>query len=140
MLPLIRSGSVIQVEPVDVTALRLGDIIFYRSRGNRQSAHRLIRKHPVRGSMLFFTRGDSLPWRAVDRVEPGQVLGRVVAVEWRRGFKVRLDRGPGRRLSLLLAAMSPLLRWSYPSLSKLKRKLIPEPPFWEQPADPAAVK
>lgn len=123
MLPLIRSGNVIQVEPVDVTSLRPGDIIFYRSFGNSQKAHRLISKQPVRGRMMFFTKGDSFPRRAVEQVEPEQVLGRVVAVEWRRNLQVRIDRGPGRRLGLWLAKISPFLLPAYLALSRIRRGL-----------------
>lgn len=120
MLPGIRNGNVIQVEPVDVTSLRLGDIIFYCADGSRHIAHRLISKRLVQGRMMFFTRGDSLPWSAVEQVEPEQVLGRVVAIEWLPGLRLRLDSGLGRSLGLLLSRISPLVSWTYTPLSRLK--------------------
>jgi len=85
MLPFIRSGQVIQVAPVQVADLRLGgrDLLSYS--GGALAAHRLLKKQLVEGRMLLATRGDSLPASKVEMVETGQILGRVVSVEWWAG-------------------------------------------------------
>ena len=122
MLPFIRSGQVIQVAPVQVVDLRPGDVIFYRIQGGALAAHRLLKKQLVEGRMLLATRGDSLPASKVEMVETGQVLGRVVSVEWWPGLTLRIDAGLGRRLGLFLARTGFLLAWAYPPLRKLKEQ------------------
>lgn len=122
MLPFIRSGQVIQVAPVQVVDLRPGDVIFYRIQGGELAAHRLLKKQWVEGRMLLATRGDSLPVSKVELVETGQILGRVVSVEWWPGLMLRIDAGLGRWLGLCLARTSLLLTWAYPPLSKLKEQ------------------
>jgi signal peptidase I len=96
MQPTIRDGEVVTVEPLSPSDVRKGDIILYR-RGEGLIAHRVIRimKGPgtARSSAIasygmFVLRGDAST--ACDLpVEPGQVLGRVVAVE-RQGRSISL--------------------------------------------------
>jgi len=118
MSPCIPNGSFIHVKPVEISRLRPGDIIFYRT-GETLVAHRLLRREGAPPCLTLLTRGDSFPRSAVERLQPGQVLGRVVAVQWPLGWKLRLDCGPGRRLSLLLARLSPFLWPAYLTLRKI---------------------
>jgi signal peptidase I len=108
MFPLIRTGSLLQVQPLEMGQPRPGDVILFQS-GEALVAHRLIRKEPRQGNPVLITRGDAFPWHAIERVAPDQVLGRVVSVEWRPGWTLRLDSGPGRLLGRLLAPISPFL-------------------------------
>lgn len=123
MFPLIRSRSLIRVEPVEPAWLNRGDVILYQA-GEVLVAHRLLRKEGRRDRLTLITRGDSFPWSAIERLAPEQVLGRVVAVEWPQGLKLRIDRGAGRRLGLLLARVSPFLWPAYLALSKIKQGVL----------------
>ena len=122
MFPLIHSRSLIRVQPVEPGHMRPGDVILYQS-GEGLVAHRLIKKEPGPGKTVLVTRGDAFPWRATAQIDPEQVLGRVVSIEWRRGLKVRIDQGPGRRLGILLARISPFLLPIYLFLSKINQAL-----------------
>lgn len=123
MFPLIRSQSRIQIKPVKSDQLRRGDVILYRA-GEALVAHRFLRREAGTGNPVLITRGDAFPWRAIERLRPDQVLGQVVAIEWRGGPKLRIDRNPGRRLGILLAKISPLLFPGYLLLSKIKLNLL----------------
>ncbi|MFZ2087958.1 MAG: hypothetical protein WAU47_05235 [Desulfobaccales bacterium] len=122
MTPLIRGGSVIQVEQVEAGGLKLGDVLVYRD-GGRLVAHRLIAKRQGPDSLLLITRGDAAPWRHRQEVAPGQVLGRVCAVKWRRGLSLRIDSGWGRVLSLILGVSWPLPQGIFFVLVKVKTGL-----------------
>lgn len=122
MTPCIPSGSVIQVNPAEISSLHPGDVILYRTAG-QMVAHRLIGKQQRHGKLVLITRGDILPRTTVEHLTPEQVLGRVEVVEWSYGLKLRIDRGLGRRLGLLLARISPFLYPGYLALAKIKRVL-----------------
>jgi signal peptidase I len=111
MLPLIRSGNIIQVEPVKVQDLRVGDVVVHHDSADALVAHRLIRKSLVQGRIVLITRGDAFPGSAAEEVEPEQVLGRVVEVEWGKGLKIRLSSTPGRLLGILFARIFPPGLW-----------------------------
>jgi hypothetical protein len=122
MFPLIRNRSLIQVEPVAADRWRAGDVLLYRS-GKFLVAHRLLRQEQRQGKPVLLTRGDAFPWWATERLRPQQVLGRVVAVAWPGGLKLRIDRGAGRLLGLLLAKLAPLLYPGYLFLSRIRQGL-----------------
>lgn len=107
MLPLIRSGTIIQVEPVKVQDLRVGDVVVYHNYAEALLAHRLIRKSLVQGRIVLITKGDTFSGNATEEVEPEQVLGRVVVVEWGKRLKIRLSSAPGKFIGILLARFSP---------------------------------
>ena len=119
MTPLIRGGCLLQVEQVDLKALRFGDIIVYRT-GETLVAHRLIGRKGHGRNLRLLTRGDANFRRCREEVKPAQVLGRVSAVNWRRGVRLRIDSGVGRMLSLALAAAWPIPQGLFLLLSRLK--------------------
>lgn len=122
MRPSIWSGQTVEVAPVQCADLRPGDVVFYQSFGGLV-AHRVIHKKQAHGRIRLATRGDGCPGMALELVEPEQVLGRVVAVDWGKGLRIRTDAGPGRFWGILLSQISPLMQWAYPPLSRFKRKL-----------------
>ena len=119
MYPFIKNGDIIEVKPVEASAVRLGDVIFYRSARGRLLAHRVIKVDAQHGQVVLVTKGDSSP--GPDQlVHPEQVLGRVVVIK--RGERtIRLDRGPYRLINVLWARLSPHSPWFYPILRKAKR-------------------
>jgi len=111
MFPLIRSGNIIQVEPVKVQDLRVGDVVVYHDCADSLVAHRLIEKSLVRGRVVLTTKGDTFPRSGAEKVQPEQILGRVVAVEWGKRLKIRLGSAPGKFIGILLARFSPHIPW-----------------------------
>jgi len=122
MQPLIPEGALIEVEPRGPEALRRGDIIVYRS-GESLVAHRLVGKTGAGESLRLITKGDAASWGVREEVAPGQVLGRVCAVNWRRGRRLRIDSGWGRMLSLVLAVAWPISQAGFGLLVKVKTGL-----------------
>ena len=119
MHPFIRDGDIIEVKPTEASAIRLGDVIFYRSSRGRLLAHRVIKVGAQHGQVALVTKGDSAS-SSDQLARPKQVLGRVVVI--RRGERtIRLDRGPYRFINVLWARLSPYSPWFYPLLRKAKR-------------------
>ena len=98
MIPTLRPGDEIAVEPAPIEALQPGDLILFQG-GRELVCHRLVAVSP--GALL--TRGDAGS-SAGERIAPHHVLGKVVKIRKRTlwlGFKVALQS----------ALLPPLLRW-----------------------------
>ena len=80
MQPAIGDGDALILAPVDLLAVRPGDILLYRKQ-HRGIAHRVVYvQHALPAIGAFLLRGDAT--RTCDApVEPDEVLGRVVSVE-----------------------------------------------------------
>ena len=99
MYPFIHDGDILTVQPARAETLRLGEIAFYRTRGDQLAAHRIIRLDAQEGRVWLTTRGDA-SLDGAELVVAEQVLGRVVDLQ--RGAKVvRLDQGFQKWLALL---------------------------------------
>ena len=104
MIPTLRSGDEIIVEPVPIEALRPGDLILFQG-GRELVCHRLVE---VSGGALL-TRGDA-GLSAGERIAPHQVLGKVVEIRQRTlwvGVKFTLQSA---LLPLLLHCLRRLQR------------------------------
>jgi signal peptidase I len=121
MLPFIRNGEIVEVEPVDIGQIRVGDVVFYRTWSGRILAHRVIEKRKGEKGVVLVTKGDAVP-RPDVLVYPDQVLGRVMAVE-RSGRNIRFDNGLHRLVGVLYARVSPFSSWIYPILGRVKRAM-----------------
>jgi len=91
MYPSIRDGDVVEIAPVPMHEIGVGDVIFYRA-GRRLFVHRVIEYCPEGPGLHLVTRGDALcvPDRPVQ--EEADMIGRVEAV-YRGQRAIRLDRG-----------------------------------------------
>jgi len=116
MFPLLRTGSVVQVAPVAVEDLRPGDVIVYQRAGEAVVAHRLVGKSRKQGRLTLVALGDSFSRDTLEHIQPEQILGIVVAIDWGRGLKMRIDAGPGRTLGVILGKLAPLSRMIYSAL------------------------
>jgi signal peptidase I len=110
MYPSIKNGDLVEVEPIQTSGVRLGDLVLCRYGGSRAVVHRVIRTSTQEGVIVLVTKGDSAP--LPDRpVLPEQVLGRVVAIH-KRAKRVQVRSGLGRvtsRLWVWLSPFTPLL-------------------------------
>jgi len=62
MGPTVKVGSLLLTRPVDVDALRVGDVITYRSPGNHTTlTHRIVSMRQEKGDWVFKTKGDASP-------------------------------------------------------------------------------
>jgi len=60
MEPTVKVGSLLLTRPVDVDALRVGDVITYRSPGNHTTlTHRIVSMRQQDGEWVFETKGDA---------------------------------------------------------------------------------
>lgn len=100
MIPTLRPGDEIAVEPAPIEALRPGDLILFQG-GRELVCHRLV---AVSGGALL-TRGDAGS-SGGERIAPHHVLGKVVEIRQRTlwlGFKLGLQ-------GALLRSLLPWLR------------------------------
>jgi signal peptidase I len=121
MSPFIKDGDVLEIKPVEVSEIKLGDVIFYRTE-SRIVAHRVIKKVSGNGKAFLITKGDSSP-SSDEPVHPEDLLGKVITVE-RNGSSLRLDTLPARWINLLWVKISPFSRYIYPVLKKIKHVIV----------------
>ena len=124
MFPFLRDGDVIQVAPANIEALRVGDIIFYRS-GERMLAHRVVGLGTTTEGKYARARGDAF-LHEDPLVSETDLLGKVELVSRsRRGtwHQIQLTKGWPRLLGDALAR-STLAHRSYRWLSRLRLRLV----------------
>lgn len=114
MLPFIRDGDVVLVNPAGNSEIRLGDVICYETSPGTLFLHRVVRRRGER----FVTKGDALAF--TDVVFPGQVLGKAVAVVGRRRLR-RLDTRTARWRNAAILLLSPLLPRILPLAGRVRR-------------------
>jgi hypothetical protein len=105
MYPFIRDGDVVEVSPVEASALRLGDVVLCGYGDDRLVVHRVIDVSKDNGRVALVIKGDSAghPDRPIC---PEQVLGQVIAIE-RGGKKLPMNGGLRRLTNRLWAWLSP---------------------------------
>jgi signal peptidase I len=123
MRPLIRDGDILEVQPVEVAEVRVGDVIFFRGHRENMLAHRLVNKTRAEdGETKLIAKGDSAS--QFDRpVRPNQLFGKVISIE--RGQKrVELDSGLIKLIGLLWAKVPFISSRIYPFLRRSKRWVL----------------
>ena len=104
MYPLLKDRDVVEIAPIDINELRIGDVVFFRS-GKRLLAHRIVGFVADEQGIRLRVRGDS--YRQEDPpVAETDLIGRVEAVE-RNGCRgphvIPLDKGSAKWLGRLVA-------------------------------------
>jgi hypothetical protein len=123
MFPFLKDGDVIQVAPANIEALRVGDIIFYRS-GDRMLAHRVVGLGTTPEGKYARARGDAF-LQEDPLVSEGDLLGKVELVSrpscgsW---HQIQLTEGWARLLGDLVAR-SKVAHRSVRCLSRLRLRL-----------------
>ena len=80
MYPLLRHGDVLQIWPVEVDEVQIGDVILSESVSGSLLAHRLVHKINEGQRVALVTRGDALSYEDTPRGSH-DLLGRVECVE-----------------------------------------------------------
>lgn len=106
MLPFIRDGDVVTIEPMRGYPAEVGEVTAFTQNGSGKLAvHRVINREK-RGWRM---RGDNCP--GDDGIIPaGQIIGRITGVE-RRGRSRRLGIGPERRIIAWLVRSNMMRAW-----------------------------
>ena len=112
MIPFILDGDVVVVDPAGNSEICVGDVLCYEISPGRLFLHRVIKRDGER----FVTKGDALDF--TDLISPGQVLGKVVAIE-RRGRIRQFDTARWRNRAIVL--LSPLLSGLLPLAMRVRR-------------------
>ena len=110
MGPTVKVGSLLLTRPVDVDALRVGDVITYRSPGNHTTlTHRIVSMRQQEGDWVFKTKGDaSLKPDPQEVVLRGQVSKMVFDIPY-LGYVVDFARSIQGVLLLLVVPAAGLL-------------------------------
>jgi len=87
MWPCFQEGDLLELAPVKLNQIRIGDCVAYRSTGGKQAVHRVVGK---RNGLM--TRGDALAGVDHEAVQANQVIGRVV-LRHRLGQERRIQGG-----------------------------------------------
>jgi hypothetical protein len=106
MVPVIRDGDMLTIEPVEAAVLRPGDVALYSAAGDHLFSHRVVGRRIEDGRLTLMTRGDAATGPG-EPVRADQVLGRVVRVQ-RGGRTLDLERGTWRTAGRLWVATAPL--------------------------------
>jgi signal peptidase len=104
MAPALEVGDLAVIAPVPVEALRVGDIVSYRSAhlGHVNVTHRLVAIQPgPGGSPRFRTKGDANPVPDPEWVQPLAIVGRVAYVVPKIGYVVDFAGQPVGKLLLI---------------------------------------
>jgi signal peptidase I len=103
MAPALEVGDLAVIAPVPLEALRVGDIVSYRSAylGHVNVTHRLVAIQPGPGGPRFRTKGDANPVADPEWVQPLAIVGRVAYTVPKVGYIVDFAQQPVGKLLLI---------------------------------------
>ncbi len=105
MMPVVRHGEMIRIEPLEAEQARAGDILFFATRDGRFIGHRFLGwQNAADGQRLMLTSGDTLPHYDPPH-SADTLLGRVASTS-RQGRDVALGRGVRSRIMASASALS----------------------------------
>ena len=120
MLPLIRDGDLLTIEPVKPWDVKRGDVILYQTEGEKCVVHRVVKIDLRNEQHILVTKGDASPG-SVEELEENRVLGRVVHIH-RNERCINLNRNVWWILSRHLPGF---LQISY-LIERVQRKIFPD--------------
>jgi hypothetical protein len=105
MMPVVRHGEMIRIEPLTADKARTGDILFFATPDGRYIGHRFLGWHrKTEGDRRMLTSGDTLPHFDPPHTMES-LIGRVAATS-RRGREITLGRGTLSRVMALASSLS----------------------------------
>ena len=90
MLPFIKSGDVISLEPVAEKSLTVGTIVLYKSDQTQMVAHRVVKRRVKNGQIFLSVKGDA-HLHSDQLVTGEQIIGKITEIK-RDSRIVRFDR------------------------------------------------
>lgn len=122
MQPLLRTGDVVVAEPLEPSAVQIGDVIVVR-RGAELITHRLLAIDP----QGWWLRGDDAIW-SDETVRPEAVIGRVIFIE-RATHPIDLRQPIGLELNRRLTRIN-LATWRVAQHLGIDRRTAGRWPRW----------
>lgn len=122
MHPFIKDGDVIEVKPVTISKIRLGDAIFYPTSWGMLRVHRAIKKHKKNGRVILMTKGD-VGLNFDPPLQGDNIMGKVIAIE-KSNVTINLNCKSWRIANYMIATYSLLPISIYKGICFLKRVLI----------------
>jgi signal peptidase I len=80
MVPFLRGGEILTIQKIPVKSLRIGDLIFFKTKDGFPLLHRIVRKKFNGNKLLIQTKGDALIGFD-EPVTEHSILGKVCTVE-----------------------------------------------------------
>ena len=121
MQPFIRDGDILEIQPNAGVQFRTTDIVLCKSPKGHLVAHRVIGTEIENGRGVLIIQGDALG-QPDGNIDPGEVLGRVVAVI-RDGEYKRVDTPFMRFAARLWIGIAPTGRQFRDTLLQFKKQL-----------------
>lgn len=122
MNPFIKSGEIIEVKPVKISEIIIGDVVFCNASWGGMIAHRLAKKHRENNKMVLVTKGDSNLFFDTP-VHGDSIIGKVIAIEKTSGT-TNLESKTWRITNYVIARYSVLSLLIYRGICFLKGVLI----------------
>lgn len=125
MYPMVRDGDVLQVRPVGLGEIELGDIVLYRSPRKGMVVHRVVGVRRDGQECVLSIRGDAAK-RPDPSVPESQVMGKIVGIE-RLGRRIDPDSPLSRYSGALYVHLHPVRWWVYTAIRRAKgglRRLV----------------
>jgi len=101
MMPLLKSGDILTVKPVQAQQVRIGDVLLCSVSTERLVAHRIIRRRWADNGFAFLLQGDRVD-KPDGWITQDQIHGRVESLE-RSGRQIDLNTPAARLLGLMQA-------------------------------------
>jgi len=129
MMPLLKSGDILVVKPVQAQQVRIGDVVLCSVSTERVVAHRIVRRRFATNGLNFLIQGDQLT-QPDGWIIQEQVHGRVESLE-RSGRQIDLNTPAARLLGIMQATK---LRWHLSRLGvgEVAGRLIKQLPFFTE--------
>src|SRR6266496_3219660 len=105
MLPAVRDGEILHVQPVDTATIRLADIVLFKDSAGFK-AHRIV----SRQCDVFVTRGDA-GVEPDDAIRGSQIMGKVIAKECAEKGQIVALEGLVARMKFFAAEGKRLISW-----------------------------
>ncbi len=58
MLPTIKDGDILTIQPIKNNRIRVGDVVLCSARGERAVVHRVVAKHSAKRGFMYLIKGD----------------------------------------------------------------------------------
>lgn len=106
MIPLVRDGDILLIDPVDPNFLHAGDVVLCQLEPGRVVVHRVISVKRTRDGLDVLIQGDHSS-KPDGKINQNQVYGKLVSID-RDGERIAMET-PAMRIMSLVAALR--LQW-----------------------------